>query len=192
LPLKADIQLFDVATGEKITTMSSDIKNGSFLITLPIGKDYMYNVSKDGYLFYSENFSLESKEGNQPYLLDVQLSKIKEGISIVLKNIFFETNKADLKPASKTELNKLVDLLTKNITLKIEIGGHTDNVGADADNLKLSDARAKAVMAYLIANGISADRLTAKGYGETLPIADNATPEGRAQNRRTEFKVTSK
>lgn len=192
LPLKADIQLFDVATGEKITTMSSDIKNGSFLITLPVGKDYMYNVSKDGYLFYSENFSLESKEGNQPYLLDVQLSKIKEGISIVLKNIFFETNKADLKPESKTELNKLVDLLTKNITLKIEIGGHTDNVGADADNLKLSDARAKSVMAYLITNGISADRLTAKGYGETLPIADNATPEGRAQNRRTEFKVTSK
>ena len=109
-----------------------------------------------------------------------------------IKNIFFETNKADLKPASKTELNKLVDLLTKNSTLKIEIGGHTDNVGADADNLKLSDARAKAVMSYLIANSISADRLTAKGYGETLPIADNATPEGRAQNRRTEFKVTSK
>ena len=113
-------------------------------------------------------------------------------MSIVLKNIFFETNKAELKEESKTELDKLVDLLTKNPMLKIEIGGHTDNVGADADNLKLSDARAKSVMAYLVAHGISADRLTARGYGETMPIADNNNVEGRALNRRTEFKVTSK
>ena len=192
LPLQANIQLFDVETGEKITTLTSDPKNGFFMITLPVGKDYMYNVSKDGYLFYSENFSLKEHDAIKPYNLDVALSKIKEGVSIVLKNIFFETNKAELKEESKTELDKLVDLLTKNPMLKIEIGGHTDNVGADADNLKLSDARAKSVMAYLVAHGISADRLTARGYGETKPIADNNNVEGRALNRRTEFKVTSK
>jgi outer membrane protein OmpA-like peptidoglycan-associated protein len=192
LPLQANIQLFDVETGEKITTLTSDPKNGFFMITLPVGKDYMYNVSKDGYLFYSENFSLKEHDAIKPYNLDVALSKIKEGVSIVLKNIFFETNKAELKEESKTELDKLVDLLTKNPMLKIEIGGHTDNVGADADNLKLSDARARSVMAYLVAHGISADRLTARGYGETMPIADNNNVEGRALNRRTEFKVTSK
>ena len=110
----------------------------------------------------------------------------------MLKNIFFETAKATLKDESKTELNKLVELLTKNPTIKIEIGGHTDNVGVDAENLKLSDARAVAVKNYLTANGISADRLSTKGYGETQPIADNNTEVGRAKNRRTEFKVISK
>jgi outer membrane protein OmpA-like peptidoglycan-associated protein len=190
--LQANIQLYDVATGQKITSMTSDAKNGSFLVTLPIGKDYMCNVSKDGYLFYSENFSLIDYTDKEPFLLDIQLNKIKEGVSIVLKNIFFETAKATLKDESKTELNKLVELLTKNPTIKIEIGGHTDNVGVDAENLKLSDARAVAVKNYLTANGISADRLSTKGYGETQPIADNNTEVGRAKNRRTEFKVISK
>jgi outer membrane protein OmpA-like peptidoglycan-associated protein/tetratricopeptide (TPR) repeat protein len=190
--LQANIQLYDVATGQKITSMTSDAKNGSFLVTLPIGKDYMCNVSKDGYLFYSENFSLINYTDKEPFLLDIQLNKIKEGVSIVLKNIFFETAKATLKDESKTELNKLVELLTKNPTIKIEIGGHTDNVGVDAENLKLSDARAVAVKNYLTANGISADRLSTKGYGETQPIADNNTEVGRAKNRRTEFKVISK
>ena len=192
MPLQANIQLFDIEAGTKIMSMSSDAKNGSFLVTLPVGKDYMYNVSKDGYLFYSENFSLKNYTSNEPFQLNVALNKIKEGVSIVLKNIFFETAKATLKDESKTELNKLVELLTKNTTIKIEIGGHTDNVGADTENLKLSEARALAVKNYLIANGISADRLSSKGYGETLPIADNNTEQGRANNRRTEFKVITK
>lgn len=192
MPLQANIQLFDIETGTKVMSMSSDAKNGSFLVTLPVGKDYMYNVSKDGYLFYSENFSLKNYTSNEPFQLNIALNKIKEGISIVLKNIFFETAKATLKDESKTELNKLVELLTKNTTIKIEIGGHTDNVGADAENLKLSEARALAVKNYLIANGISADRLSSKGYGETMPIADNSTEAGRANNRRTEFKVIAK
>ncbi|MEI6310905.1 MAG: OmpA family protein [Bacteroidota bacterium] len=189
--LQANIQLFDLETGLKVTSMSSDAKNGSFLVTLPIGKDYMVNVSKDGYLFYSANFSLKEYTAKEPFQLNIGLNKLQEGISIVLKNIFFETAKATLKNESKTELNKLVELMTKNPSIKIEISGHTDNVGADAENLKLSEARALSVKNYLIENGISAERLTSKGYGETIPIADNTTEEGRANNRRTEFKVTS-
>lgn len=187
--LPANIQLFDVETGEKITSLTSDAENGSFLFTLPIGKNYMYNVQKDGYLFYSANFSLKDHPADKPFQLKVNLEPMKSGSKVVLRNIFFETNKYDLLPESTTELDKLVELLNKNIQLKIEIGGHTDNVGDDTSNKTLSNNRANAVMNYLIKHGISASRLSAKGYGEDKPIADNSTEEGRAQNRRTEFTV---
>jgi outer membrane protein OmpA-like peptidoglycan-associated protein len=107
----------------------------------------------------------------------------------VLNNVFFETNKWDLKPESKIELNKLCDLLNANPDKKIEIGGHTDNVGSDDANLTLSNNRAASVVAYLVSQGVSAERLTSKGYGETMPIASNDTDAGRAKNRRTEFKI---
>ena len=173
-------------------TMTSDPINGQFMVTLPIGKNYLCNVSKDGYLFYSDNFSLENQKALDPFEVNIALNKVKEGVSIVLKNIFFETNKYVLLPESKTELNKLVDLLKKNPGIKMEIGGHTDNVGNDADNLKLSENRSKSVVQYLVENGIETSRLSAKGYGETMPIADNNTDTGRAQNRRTEFKITAR
>jgi outer membrane protein OmpA-like peptidoglycan-associated protein len=190
--LTANIQLYNVESGLKITSLSSDAKNGSFLLTLPVGKDYMYNVAKDGYLFYSENFSLKDHQTTEPYKLEIYLNKIKEGVSIVLKNVFFETNKFTLLPESKAELNKLADLLKKNPSLKIEVGGHTDNAGNDADNIKLSENRAKAVKDYLVSMGIDGARLTAKGYGKSKPIADNGTEAGRALNRRTEFTVTGR
>jgi outer membrane protein OmpA-like peptidoglycan-associated protein len=110
--------------------------------------------------------------------------------SVVLNNIFFDVNKFDLKPESQVELDKLVQLLNDNPTLKVEISGHTDNVGTPADNLILSNNRAKSVVNYLVSKGIAADRLSYKGYGETKPVADNKTEEGRAMNRRTEMKVT--
>jgi outer membrane protein OmpA-like peptidoglycan-associated protein len=110
--------------------------------------------------------------------------------SIVLNNIFFDVNKYDLKPESQVELDKLAALLKENPTLKVQIGGHTDNAGNPADILTLSNNRAKAVVNYLINNGISAERLSFKGFGETQPVADNNTEEGRAKNRRTEMKVT--
>jgi outer membrane protein OmpA-like peptidoglycan-associated protein len=191
-PLAANIQLYNVESGLKITSLGSDAKNGSFLLTLPVGKDYMYNVAKDGYLFFSENFSLKDHKPTEPYKLEIYLNKIKEGVSIVLKNVFFETNKFALLPESKAELNKLADLLKKNPSLKIEVGGHTDNAGNDADNIKLSENRAKAVKDYLVSMGIDGARLTAKGYGKSKPIADNSTEAGRALNRRTEFTVTGR
>jgi outer membrane protein OmpA-like peptidoglycan-associated protein len=108
---------------------------------------------------------------------------------MVLKNIFFETDKHDLKETSKIELNKLIRLLETNPGLKIEIGGHTDNVGSHEYNITLSENRAKTVNQYLVENGIEQSRLLYKGYGETKPVDTNETPEGRAINRRTEFKV---
>jgi outer membrane protein OmpA-like peptidoglycan-associated protein len=150
------------------------------------------NVSKDGYLFYSENFELKDPSSSSaPVLRDVPLKPIKVGETVVLKNIFFEFNKFDLKEESKVELNKMSAFLTKNSKINVEIGGHTDNVGGKAYNQQLSEKRAKAVMDYLIANGIAAGRLSSKGYGDTAPVADNATDTGRALNRRTEFKIIS-
>ncbi|MFM8709979.1 MAG: OmpA family protein, partial [Sphingomonadales bacterium] len=121
---------------------------------------------------------------------NIVLQPIEKNAAIVLKNIFFETNRFELDSASLTELDKLVTLLQENPTIKIEIGGHTDNIGKAADNLTLSDHRAKAVVNYLVGKKINASRLTAKGYGMDQPVADNATPEGRALNRRTEMKIT--
>jgi outer membrane protein OmpA-like peptidoglycan-associated protein len=120
------------------------------------------------------------------------MQPVAVGEKVVLRNIFFETDKYELLPDSKAELEKLISFLAKNTELHIEIGGHTDNEGSDTHNMTLSLNRAKAVYDYLIANGISADKLSYKGYGETMPIESNDTPVGRANNRRTEFKVISK
>jgi len=192
-PLEANFQLIDLATGKIIVESLSNPGNGEFLVCLPANKNYALNVSKNGYLFFSENFSLKEGGPNvQPVKKDVPLSPIKEGEKVVLKNVFFETAKFDLKEESKIELDKLVAFLQKNSTLKIEISGHTDNQGDKKSNLILSDNRSKSVSTYLISKGIAADRLTSKGYGDTMPIADNNTPEGRSLNRRTEFKIISK
>src|SRR6185503_1543622 len=109
-----------------------------------------------------------------------------------LRNIFFESNKYELKPESQVELDKIVQLLKDNPTLKIQINGHTDNSGNASENITLSGNRAKSVTAYLISKGIDPGRLSAKGWGDTQPVAGNTTPEGRAQNRRTELKVISR
>jgi outer membrane protein OmpA-like peptidoglycan-associated protein/tetratricopeptide (TPR) repeat protein len=187
--LEARLELIDLQSGKTITEAYSNKGTGDYLLCLPAGKDYALNVSKDGYLFHSENFSLKNFSGYDPYRLDVQLQKLRPGASIVLNNVFFETNKWELKPESMVELDRLAMLLQSNPEKKIEIGGHTDNVGSDDANLTLSNNRAQSVVDYLIKKGIPTARLSAKGYGETQPIATNDTDAGRAKNRRTEFKV---
>jgi outer membrane protein OmpA-like peptidoglycan-associated protein len=172
--------------------------DGEFLVALPTGKDYALNVSKEKYLFHSENFALRGiAEIDEPYLLEIELSPIPDAATddaaktkpVVLKNVFFETGSAELKPESISELNRLKSLLTENPDLKIQVNGHTDNVGSEKDNLSLSEARAKAVHDFLLENGIEPGRLRFRGFGETSPIASNETEEGRRQNRRTEFMV---
>jgi outer membrane protein OmpA-like peptidoglycan-associated protein len=110
----------------------------------------------------------------------------------VLRNIFFDVDQYVLKDESKIELDKLVSFLKANPSLVIEIGGHTDNTGSKQKNIDLSKNRAKAVLDYLVTQGIAANRLSSKGYADTQPIADNKTESGRKQNRRTEFKIVSK
>jgi len=188
--LPSTVDLTDLATKQIITQVQTD-ETGNYFITLPVGKDYAFSVNRKGYLFYSDNFSMKDRSPDSIYEKNIALQPLEVNASIVLKNIFFDVNKFELEPASQVELDKLVQLLNENPTLKIEISGHTDNIGKPADNLLLSNNRAKAVVDYLIKKNITATRLSIKGYGETKPIADNKTDAGRALNRRTEMKVTS-
>ena len=188
--IPATVELIDNSTGQLSSKVQTD-ERGDYLITLPVGKDYVFNVNRKGYLFYSDNFLLSQRAPDSTYEKDIPLQPIEINASIVLKNIFFETNKFQLDPKSQAELDKIIQLLTDNPTLKIEISGHTDNVGKPSDNLSLSNNRAKSVVTYLIGKGIASQRLVAKGYGETKPVAGNTTEEGRAKNRRTELKVIS-
>ena len=189
-PLGAKFELIDIETSEVVVNSESDPEDGSFLVTLPVDHEYALNVSKDKYLFHSEHFALPKQDVlTEPYRMDVALQPIKFGEKVVLKNVFFETASFALLPESKVELNKLVAFMENNATIRIEIGGHTDNVGTAEDNQSLSENRAKSVRNYIIDNGVSADRIDYRGYGETQPIDTNETPEGRANNRRTEFKV---
>ena len=189
-PIEARFELIDLDSGEEVYNSFSNPEDGEFLIPLPAGKEYALNVNHAGYLFYSDHFELEGND-QLPFLLNIPLLPITKGGEVILKNVFFDTDKYDLQPQSQSELNKLVQLLEQNPTLRISIEGHTDNVGNEDHNMVLSENRAKAVFDYLESNGISTDRLAYKGFGETRSIADNSTEKGKAQNRRTSFKVTS-
>lgn len=189
-PLSAQFELIDLATSEIVARSNSNSKDGSFLVCLPVNKDYGLNVSKDGFLFHSEHFALkDTANATSPFIKNVKLQPINYGSSVVLKNIFFETNSYNLKPESNSELDKLVEFLSVNKEMRIELGGHTDNVGGVQANQTLSENRAKAVHQYLVDHAIHPGRLEYAGYGESIPVADNKTEEGRALNRRTEFKV---
>jgi outer membrane protein OmpA-like peptidoglycan-associated protein len=191
-PLEASFELYDIGTQQPVTKSYSQ-PNGQFFVTLTSGKNYLVNVSKEGFLFYSDNFSLKDVKADfdKPFLLDIPLQPIDTGYTVELKNVFFDVNKWDLKPESMAELDKLVQFLTKNRDLKIELGGHTDNSGDRKFNMLLSANRAKAVYDYLMTKGkIEADRLSYRGYGDTRPKVANDTPENKAKNRRTEFRVT--
>ena len=192
-PLNAKVQIIDLSNGKPVFDDISDMESGEFMATMPIGKSFGMNVSKDGYLFYSENFELDAKIYNdKPFHLKVPLQKIEVGGLVILNNIFFESNKFNLLPQSKIELQQLIDFLIQNPSISIEISGYTDNVGDDKSNLLLSDNRSKTVYSYLISNQINANRLSYKGFGEAKPVADNTTEQGRKKNRRTEFRIVKK
>ena len=188
--LPSAVELTDLLTQEVLSKVQTD-GSGSYLITLPVGRDYAFNVNRKGYLFFSENFSLSQKISDSTYNIDIPLQPIEANAAMILKNIFFDINRYDLKPQSTSELDMVVMLLKENPTLKIQIGGHTDNVGKPADNLKLSNDRAQSVVKYLVTKGIDIKRLSFRGFGASQPIAGNLTEEGKAQNRRTELRVIS-
>ncbi|MCK6694611.1 MAG: OmpA family protein [Thermoanaerobaculia bacterium] len=198
--LVASVEFTDLSTGQSFVSARTK-PDGTFLVCLLAGKDYALNVSKEKYLFHSENFNLlATSTFEKPFLLDIALQPIANGDEatgvapkpskpIVLRNVFFETGSAALLPASTIELNRLVALLNEAPGLRIQISGHTDDQGDDASNQILSENRAKAVYDYLVQNGIDAARLRYKGFGENKPVDTNSTAEGRARNRRTEFIV---
>ncbi len=194
-PLQATAEIIDLGSG--LSTFSATTgKDGEFLVVLPAGKNYSLNVSRPKYLFYSDHFELhEPSSADKPYLLEIELFPVPENgapateNAIVLKNVFFEFGSAALLPASLSELEKLRKLLLDNPGLRIQINGHTDNVGADAANQLLSEQRAKAVYTWLLDKGIEKARLRFKGFGETRPVDTNDSDPGRQKNRRTEFET---
>ena len=190
-PLEADIEITDNGSGDVMNTVVTNSATGKFLLSLPAGKNYGISVNKTNYLFHSENFNLP--EGGDFNMVNkkVELYNIEVGSKIALRNVFFATGQAEIKSNSHAELDRLVKLLKDVPGLKIELSGHTDNVGSESANVKLSQNRAQAVVDYLKGKGIADSRLTAKGYGSSAPIANNKTADGRQQNRRTEFLITA-
>jgi outer membrane protein OmpA-like peptidoglycan-associated protein len=190
LPLVADFELINLATNKSEIKETSSPDDGSFLVCLKPGEDYGLNVSRPGYLFCSQHFALkEIKTVGNPFILNIRLQKIKSGSTTILNNIFFDTDSYALLEQSKSELERLVAFLKANPTINIKISGHTDNQGEDKANKILSENRAKAVVSYLVKEGIVPSRLSYAGFGASLPIDSNLTDEGRARNRRTEFKI---
>jgi OmpA-OmpF porin, OOP family len=188
-PLNASIEMIDITSNETVSLVKSDSISGEYLIVLTQGAEYALYVTRPGYLFKSLNFNYSEIKQFEPITLDIYLDKVKKGSVAVLQNIFFDFNQYTLKDKSRTELEKVTRFLKENPTIRVEIGGHTDNVGTVSYNQQLSEKRAQAVNEYLKQNGIDAKRLIAKGYGQERPVADNKTDEGKQLNRRIEFKL---
>jgi len=149
-------------------------------------------VKKEGFVY--ETKYIAKVDSSHPVVrnVDVDIKPIELNQSYRINDIYFGFNKSDLNGESKSVLDQLIEFLSENPAICIQIQGHTDNIGNDAENLSLSENRARSVYNYLVIKGISAKRLMYKGFGKTMPVADNNTEEGRAKNRRTVFVITKK
>ncbi|MBN2669099.1 MAG: OmpA family protein [Bacteroidales bacterium] len=190
-PIKAEIIITDNAKQEVISKVNSNQESGKFTITLPSGINYGITATRQDYLFYSENFDLTDTTSYLEIDLMMEMNKVAEKSSSILRNVFFDYGKSDLKPESQMEIDRLYRLMISYPKMKIEISGHTDNVSSQKFNKELSKKRANSVANYLIKKGIKRERFTTEGYGYSKPIADNKTEEGRQKNRRVEFIITS-
>jgi outer membrane protein OmpA-like peptidoglycan-associated protein len=198
-PLSAKFELIDIETGKSVALSESDKVNGQFMVSLPVDKEYALNVNKTGYLFFSQNFNMKLSDNQDAFHMDVPLVAFTTDMPVSLKNVFFDLSAATLRPESSIELNKLVDFLKMNPTLRIEVAGHTDTRGDAKANLNLSQNRANSVVEYLINKGIDAKRLVAKGYGESKPIysdesiasmtSEKEKEQAHQENRRTEYRI---
>ncbi len=185
-PLYSTIELVDTKTGNKISKFLSDPITGDYMAILPSDGEYILYIETPNYFFKSIKFDFTKKtEENR---LDILLTKIEKQTKEVLQNIFFDSGSAVLREESNIELKKLKDLLDKNKTLKIEISGHTDDVGNDQTNLELSKKRAFSVVEYLIKSGVNTERIVPIGYGETQAKVKNDSDINRQLNRRIEIK----
>lgn len=191
-PLLANIELYDNEKEELLATFATNPETGAYFISLPGGRNFGISVQAEDFLFHSENINITETGAFTEIINDIRLKRVEVGTTIVLRNIFFDTGSASLRPESYAELGVLYKLLEDNPRIKIEISGHTDNVGSAALNQRLSQDRAKAVVNFLTERGIDSERLTFKGYGFSRPVATNDTPEGRQLNRRTEFEIIEK
>jgi len=192
-PIIATIRWEDLNTGQPIGVATSNPVDGSYFIAVPLGKMYGYFVETDGYYPISNN--VDVRESNQSLEINENIEMvsyydmINDGMTVSIKNLFFDHNKSEIKAESFPELNRLAALLQTKISNKIEIAGHTDNIGTNEYNKTLSENRAAAVRNYLVSKGIPTNRFIVAGFGEDKPIASNSTTEGKAQNRRVELRL---
>lgn len=188
--IQAAFQLIDLESGEVVMEANSNAGEGDYLISLPSQATYAFNVSQPGYLFYSDHFEMSQEYSNlDPFVKNIPLEPIKSGKLVVLNNIFYDTDSYTLKDQSTVELDKILEFLSLNSNVKVEISGHTDNTGSVQHNLELSELRAGEVVKYLVNNGIPAERIETRGYGASQAIESNDTEDGKARNRRTELKI---
>lgn len=188
-PLEANIAYNGLLDGVNYGIARTNPATGEYKIVLPYGKKYDFSANAANFIGISETMDLTEIGDYQEIVRDLYLVPIEVGSIVRLNNIFFETGKSELREESFNELNRVVELLNQNPNMTIELSGHTDNVGNDAFNKKLSQDRADACKAYLVKQGIGESRLKSVGYGEDKPIASNETAEGQAQNRRVEFTI---
>jgi outer membrane protein OmpA-like peptidoglycan-associated protein len=189
LALQAQVELFDLKSNQKISVFNSDSVTGQYLIVIPGRSEYALHVAEPGYLFYSLHFNYEEKDQDQPLIIDIALQPIIKNAMTVLNNIFFDFNQSEIKPQSYVELDEVVKFLNDNPKIKVEISGHTDNIGNEIYNQQLSQKRAQSVVNYFSSKGISNSRLTQIGFGSKKPMKVNDSEENRQANRRIEFKI---
>lgn len=188
-PVMAKIDLRELTGGDILgTTASSDV-DGTYRIKLPAKKSYNVDLKATGFLSDMRRIDVPDNWAKDVYNMNIDMIKVKLGKKVVLRNILFETGKSVLTAGSSVELDRLLNIMNENTQIKIEISGHTDNTGSEPLNSKLSEARAKTVVDYLVKKGIDKSRMNFRGYGSLQPIAENTTAAGRAKNRRVEFKI---
>jgi outer membrane protein OmpA-like peptidoglycan-associated protein len=190
-PVVAKLEFVDSEESKIMATVVSS-ETGEYQAKFMTPKKYDVEIVAKDYLFYLDAVDMTTASSDEPFVMDFFLDKVEVGTKVVLENINFETSKATLTAASFPKLDQIITFLKNNESIRVEISGHTDNVGSAKINLELSENRAKSVVLYMVSHGISKSRLESKGYGFSQPIAPNDTPEGREQNRRVEFKVISK
>jgi len=191
-PLSAKIRYELLPQGESEGIARSNPDDGSYKIILSYGKKFGINATVEGYFPVSENFDLTNISEYKEITRNLEMVPVMVGHTVRMNNIFFDFGKSILTPNSYPELNRVVKLMNENPEMEIEISGHTDNVGSNSFNLKLSDERANAVRTYLIEHKINANRIKAKGYGKNRPVASNDTDDGKQKNRRVEFTILKK
>jgi len=190
-PINATIEIRDAVT-KKLTKIDVDSISGEFAFVVDFNHDLILSVKKDGYAFASQYVSAKDTSNEKPIKQDIELKKLEVGAQYTINDIFFNTNSYEINDTIKSVLAEFSDYLKKSPRLHVALHGHTDNIGNPAANITLSENRARTCYNFLVDQGIDKSRLSSKGFGETKPIASNASEEGRAKNRRTVFVVNSK
>jgi outer membrane protein OmpA-like peptidoglycan-associated protein len=191
-PLDAGKKIKIFINGAESADVQVDEGTGSYTVNVPLNASYVINASAGDYYPVYETINLLNQTESTSVSRDLNIVPIEVGQSVRLNNIFFASGKTTLKPASYPELDRVVQFLKENENIKVEIAGHTDNVGKAATNQQLSLGRAKAVSTYITSKGVAKSQITFKGYGMTKPVAENKTADGKAMNRRVEFTILDK